>query len=49
MRRRLPPQRLFWAAGGVSGLATIVTMECGWVVTEEGRQPWVVYQLMTTT
>jgi cytochrome d ubiquinol oxidase subunit I len=23
-------------------------MECGWVVTEEGRQPWVVYKLMTT-
>jgi cytochrome d ubiquinol oxidase subunit I len=24
-------------------------MECGWVVTEEGRQPWVVYGLQTTT
>jgi cytochrome d ubiquinol oxidase subunit I len=24
-------------------------MECGWVVTEEGRQPWVVYHLQTTT
>ena len=24
-------------------------MECGWVVTEEGRQPWVVYELMTTS
>jgi cytochrome d ubiquinol oxidase subunit I len=24
-------------------------MECGWVVTEVGRQPWVVYQLQTTT
>jgi cytochrome bd ubiquinol oxidase subunit I len=23
-------------------------MECGWVVTEVGRQPWVVYQLQTT-
>lgn len=33
----------------MSGLAAIVAMECGWVVTEEGRQPWVVYQLMTTT
>jgi cytochrome bd ubiquinol oxidase subunit I len=26
-----------------------VAMECGWVVTEVGRQPWVVYQLQTTT
>jgi len=24
-------------------------MESGWVVTEVGRQPWVVYQLQTTT
>ena len=23
-------------------------MECGWVVTEVGRQPWVVYGLQTT-
>jgi len=47
-RRRLPRQRLFWAAGAVSGVAAIVAMECGWVVTEVGRQPWVVYQLQTT-
>jgi cytochrome bd ubiquinol oxidase subunit I len=47
-RRRLPPQRLFWLIGAVSGLAAIVAMECGWVVTEVGRQPWVVYQLQTT-
>jgi cytochrome d ubiquinol oxidase subunit I len=48
-RRRLPPQRPFWALGAVSGLAAIVAMECGWVVTEVGRQPWVVYRLQTTT
>ena len=47
--RRLPSQRLFWLLGTVSGLAAIVAMECGWVVTEVGRQPWVVYQLQTTT
>jgi cytochrome d ubiquinol oxidase subunit I len=47
-RRRLPPQRLFWAAGAVSGVAAIVAMESGWVVTEVGRQPWVVYRLQTT-
>jgi cytochrome bd ubiquinol oxidase subunit I len=23
-------------------------MECGWVVTEVGRQPWVVYQFLPT-
>jgi cytochrome d ubiquinol oxidase subunit I len=47
--RRLPPQRLFWVLGAVSGPAAIVAMECGWVVTEVGRQPWVVYRLLTTT
>ncbi|MDT4923197.1 MAG: cytochrome bd ubiquinol oxidase subunit [Pseudonocardiales bacterium] len=47
-RRRLPAQRLFWLLGAVSGLAAIVAMECGWVVTEVGRQPWVVYRLQTT-
>src|SRR5262249_8631736 len=47
-RGRLPPQRLFWWAGAVSGVAAVVAMECGWVVTEVGRQPWVVYRLQTT-
>jgi cytochrome bd ubiquinol oxidase subunit I len=47
-RRRLPPQRPFWWAGAVSGVAAVVAMECGWVVTEVGRQPWVVYRLQTT-
>jgi len=48
-RRQLPPQRLFWVAGALSGVAAVVAMECGWIVTEVGRQPWVVYQLQTTS
>jgi cytochrome bd ubiquinol oxidase subunit I len=47
-RRRLPPQRVFWWAGAVSGVAAIAAMEAGWTVTEVGRQPWVVYRLLTT-
>jgi cytochrome d ubiquinol oxidase subunit I len=47
-RRRWPRPLLFWLLGAVSGIAAIVAMECGWVVTEEGRQPWVVYGLQTT-
>jgi cytochrome bd ubiquinol oxidase subunit I len=46
--RRLPPQRPFWWAGAAGGVAAVVAMECGWVVTEVGRQPWVVYRLQTT-
>jgi cytochrome bd ubiquinol oxidase subunit I len=48
-RRGFPSQQVFWWAGAVSGVAAIVAMECGWVVTEVGRQPWVVYGLQTTT
>jgi cytochrome bd ubiquinol oxidase subunit I len=29
-------------------VATIVTLECGWIVTEVGRQPWIVYNVMRT-
>jgi cytochrome d ubiquinol oxidase subunit I len=47
-RRQLPGQRLFWLAGALSGVAAIAAMESGWVVTEVGRQPWVVYKLQTT-
>ena len=46
--RGWPRSRLFWAVGAVSGLAAVLAMECGWVVTEVGRQPWVVYGLQTT-
>ena len=24
-------------------------MECGWIVTEVGRQPWIVYHLLRTS
>jgi cytochrome bd ubiquinol oxidase subunit I len=47
--RGLPRQRLFWVAGALGGVGAVAAMECGWVVTEVGRQPWVVYKLMTTT
>jgi cytochrome d ubiquinol oxidase subunit I len=46
--RRLPRPRIFWMLGAVSGVLAIVAMEAGWVVTEVGRQPWVVYGLQTT-
>jgi cytochrome d ubiquinol oxidase subunit I len=48
-RRRLPSPRLFWLLAVVGGPAAIVAMESGWVVTEVGRQPWVVYDLLTTS
>jgi cytochrome d ubiquinol oxidase subunit I len=32
----------------LAGPAAVLALECGWVVTEVGRQPWIVYGLITT-
>ena len=48
-RRSLPRFRLFWLLAAGAGPAAVVAMESGWIVTEVGRQPWVVYKLLTTT
>src|SRR5262249_20607085 len=45
-RRRLPQNRAFLALAAASGVLAVVTMEAGWVVSEVGRQPWIVYNLM---
>jgi cytochrome bd ubiquinol oxidase subunit I len=45
----LPQARWFWCLGVACGPAAVMAMECGWIVTEVGRQPWVVYNLMTTS
>jgi cytochrome bd ubiquinol oxidase subunit I len=47
-RRDMPKSRWFLRATAVSGLAAIVALECGWIVTEVGRQPWIVYGVMRT-
>jgi len=45
-RRRMPQSRWFLRAAAVAGVAAVITMEAGWVVTEVGRQPWIVYNHM---
>jgi cytochrome d ubiquinol oxidase subunit I len=47
-RRDIPRSRWFLRATAASGVAAIVALECGWIVTEVGRQPWVVYEVMRT-
>jgi cytochrome d ubiquinol oxidase subunit I len=47
-RRRLPTQRAFYAAVVAAGPLSIVALVAGWVTTEVGRQPWVVYGVMRT-
>jgi cytochrome d ubiquinol oxidase subunit I len=47
-RRRLPESRWFYAAVALAGPASFVALIAGWVTTEVGRQPWVVYRVMRT-
>ena len=47
-KRDIPQTNWFLRAVAVSGVAAIVALECGWIVTEVGRQPWIVYNVMRT-
>jgi cytochrome bd ubiquinol oxidase subunit I len=47
-RRELPRSRWFLRAAAGAGVAAVVALECGWIVTEVGRQPWIVYEVMRT-
>jgi cytochrome d ubiquinol oxidase subunit I len=46
--KRLPESVWFYRALVVAGPLSVVALLAGWVVTEVGRQPWVVYRTMTT-
>jgi cytochrome d ubiquinol oxidase subunit I len=45
-RRRMPASKWFLRAAAVSGVLAVIAMEAGWIVTEVGRQPWIVYNYM---
>jgi cytochrome bd ubiquinol oxidase subunit I len=47
-RRDLPRTVWFLRAGAVAGVGAVVALECGWIVTEVGRQPWTAYKLLRT-
>ena len=46
--RRLPESRWFYRALVAAGPLSVVALIAGWVTTEVGRQPWVVYRVMPT-
>lgn len=46
--RDLLEKRWFLRFMAVSGVLAIVAMEAGWIATEVGRQPWIVYGIMRT-
>jgi cytochrome d ubiquinol oxidase subunit I len=47
-RRRLPKSPWFLRAVAVSGVGAALALECGWITTEVGRQPWIVYGILRT-
>ncbi|WP_211177626.1 cytochrome ubiquinol oxidase subunit I [Pseudonocardia acidicola] len=47
-RREVLSTWWFLVPAALAGAASIVAMELGWLTTEVGRQPWVVYGLLLT-
>jgi cytochrome d ubiquinol oxidase subunit I len=47
-RGRPPDSPWFYRAVAAAGPLALVALICGWVTTEVGRQPWVVYGTMRT-
>ena len=45
-RKRLPHSKLFYRAVMAAGPLSLVALICGWITTEVGRQPWIVYGVM---
>ena len=48
VKRRLPGTAWFYRCAAVAGALSVLCVECGWIVTEVGRQPWIVYNFMRT-
>lgn len=47
-RRDLLRHRWFLRAAAAAGPLAVVAMELGWIATEVGRQPWIVYGVLRT-
>jgi cytochrome d ubiquinol oxidase subunit I len=47
--RDLLERRWFLRFAAVAGPLAVVALEAGWIATEVGRQPWVVYGVLRTT
>jgi cytochrome d ubiquinol oxidase subunit I len=48
-RKRLPESTWFYRAVVAAAPLSVVALIAGWVTTEVGRQPWVVYHVMRTS
>jgi cytochrome d ubiquinol oxidase subunit I len=48
-RRDVPRSRLFLWVAASAGVLAYLALEAGWIVTEVGRQPWIVYNVERTS
>jgi cytochrome d ubiquinol oxidase subunit I len=48
VKRRVPGTSWFYRCAAIAGVVSAFCIECGWIVTEVGRQPWVVYNILRT-
>jgi cytochrome d ubiquinol oxidase subunit I len=46
-RRDIPRMKPFLWLASAAGILSILALESGWVVTEVGRQPWIVHNYLT--
>ena len=50
LRKRLIPEQRWLLMGiALAGVLSFLAVELGWIVTEEGRQPWVIYGYLRTS
>ncbi len=47
-KERVPSQRIIMLTSTVAVLVPLIGISAGWIFTEMGRQPWIVYGLMKT-
>jgi cytochrome d ubiquinol oxidase subunit I len=48
-RGRMPHSRLMFATAALTGPLAFLALEAGWMVTELGRQPWIIQSVMRTS
>jgi len=41
-------KRIFWKIFALLSPAGFIALEAGWIVTEVGRQPWIIHKIMRT-
>jgi len=46
--KTIPDSRAFLLAAAATGPLGFIALEAGWMVTEIGRQPWIIYHVMYT-